>query len=76
MKLKLDENLGRQVAELHRHRAHDVQTVPEEGLSAAADEDLIQVCRTERRCLVTLDLEFGNPLRFSRLLKNSRWLSF
>jgi hypothetical protein len=62
MKLKLDENLGRQVVELLRARAHDVQTAPEEGLSAAVDEDLIQACRAERRCLVTLDLEFGNPL--------------
>jgi hypothetical protein len=65
MKVKLDENLGRQVAELLRSRGHEVQTVPEEGLGAAVDEDLIQACRTERRCLVTLDLEFGNPLLFT-----------
>ena len=64
MKLKLDENLGRQVAELLRRHAHDVQTVLEENLAAVADEDLIQACRTERRCLVTLDLEFGNPILF------------
>jgi hypothetical protein len=65
MKLKLDENLGRQVAEVLRGRGHDVQTVPSEHLSGAADEDLIQACRTEQRCLVTLDLEFGNPLLFT-----------
>jgi predicted nuclease of predicted toxin-antitoxin system len=65
MKLKLDENLGRQVAELLRCRGHDVQTVLEENLAAVADEDLMQACRTERRCLVTLDLEFGNPLLFT-----------
>jgi len=65
MKLKLDENLGRQVWELLRGHGHDVQTVPDERLSAVADEDLIQACRTERRCLVTLDLEFGNPLLFT-----------
>jgi uncharacterized protein with PIN domain len=65
MKLKLDENLGRLVAELLRGRGHDVQTVPDEGLCAAPDEDLIQVCRSERRCLVTLDLEFGNPFLFT-----------
>jgi hypothetical protein len=64
MKLKLDENLGRQVAGLLRRCAHDVQTVLEEGLGTAADEDLIQASRRERRCLVTLDLEFGNPLVF------------
>jgi hypothetical protein len=42
MKLKLDENLGRQVAELFRTHGHDVRTVPEEQLCAAADENLIQ----------------------------------
>jgi hypothetical protein len=25
---------------------------------------MIEVCRTEGRCLVTLDLDFSNPLRF------------
>ena len=64
MKVKLDENLARQVAELFRIHGHDVRTVPEEQLCAAADEDLIQTCRTEGRCLVSLDLDFGNPLLF------------
>jgi predicted nuclease of predicted toxin-antitoxin system len=65
MRLKLDENLGRQVVQLLRRRGHDVQTLPEEHLCAAADEVVIQTCRTERRCLVTLDLDFGNPLLFA-----------
>ena len=65
MKLKLDENLGRLVAKLLRDRGHDVQTVPEERLCAAPDQDLIQACCAERRCLVTLDLEFGNPFLFT-----------
>jgi len=65
MKLKLDENLGGRVAELLRDSGHDVQTVPDERLCAAADEDLIKACRTEGRCLVTLDLDFGNPLLFA-----------
>jgi len=65
MKLKLDENLGRRAAELLRGRGHDVRTVPDEHLGAAADEVLIQACRAERRCLVTLDLDFGNPFLFT-----------
>jgi len=32
MKLKLDENLGRSVAELFRQAGHDTTTVPSEGL--------------------------------------------
>ena len=65
MKLKLDENLGVRVVGLLRGRGHDEQTVPDQRLCAASDESLIQVCRTERRCLVTLDLDFGNPLLFA-----------
>jgi hypothetical protein len=28
------------------------------------DPKLIEVCRQEKRCLVSLDLDFSNPLRF------------
>ena len=64
MKIKLDENLGNRGADILRAAGHDVTTVVEEGLSSASDDKLIEVCRSERRCLVTLDLDFGNPLRF------------
>lgn len=65
MKLKLDENLGARGLELFRQGGHDVATVAEQGLRSATDKKLSEVCRTEKRCLVTLDLEFGNPLIFS-----------
>ena len=39
-------------------------TVPEQGLCSVTDRELIDICRSERRCLVTLDLDFSNPLRF------------
>ncbi len=64
MKLKLDENLGNRGAELFRQAGHDVKTVTEQGLCSASDRKLSEVCRTEKRCLITLDLEFGNPLLF------------
>ena len=35
----------------------------EQGLASTSDDRLIEVCRSERRCLITLDLDFSNPLR-------------
>jgi predicted nuclease of predicted toxin-antitoxin system len=64
MRLKLDENLGQRTSEVFKRRGHDVSTVPEQKLTSASDRDLIEDCRNEERCLVTLDLDFGNPLLF------------
>lgn len=62
MKVKLDENLGRRgLAILLRH-GHDVATVAEQGMCTFADGLLIEACRSEERCLVTLDTDFSNPL--------------
>ena len=65
MKLKLDENLGTRGAELLRAAGHDVSTVMEQGLCATTDRTLIAACRDGGRGLVTLDLDFGNPLLFN-----------
>lgn len=65
MKLKLDENLGNRGAALFREAGFEVSTVPEESLCGATDKALIGVCREETKCLVTLDLDFGNPMVFN-----------
>jgi predicted nuclease of predicted toxin-antitoxin system len=64
VKLKLDENLGRSVQQVFANAGHDVETVFGERLSGADDEAVFQACRLERRCLVTLDLDFADPIRF------------
>ena len=64
MRLKLDENLGTLGMELLRQAGHDVVTVAEQDLCSATDSELIAACRSEHRCIVTLDLDFGNPLLF------------
>ena len=64
MRLKLDENLGSRGAKMLTQMGHDVTTVVDEGLSSADDRQLVETCRNERRCLVTLDLDFSNPLVF------------
>jgi predicted nuclease of predicted toxin-antitoxin system len=63
VRLKLDENLGHRGAELFRQTGHDVVTVPEQ-VCGAPDRDLIKICRAEHRAIVTLDMDFGNPLIF------------
>ena len=64
MKLKLDENLGKQCAQLFRQAGLEVATVSEQRLWSTPDRDLIEHCRAEERVLVTLDLDFANPLVF------------
>lgn len=64
MKVKLDENLGMSCVKLLRMAGHDVATMPEQDLYGVGDEALISACQNEERVLVTLDLDFGNPLRF------------
>ena len=64
MKLRLDENIGTRGIELLRRVGHDVATVTQQGLSSSRDENLLRVCVSEKRCLVTLDLGFSNPLVF------------
>ena len=65
MRIKLDENLGNHGAGILRAAGYHVTTVAEEGLTTASDEQLLEVCRSDRKCLVTLDLDFSNPLRFA-----------
>ncbi|MDX6444874.1 MAG: hypothetical protein QOH71_1948 [Blastocatellia bacterium] len=65
MKFKLDENLGRRGRNLLTAAGHDVATVFDQNLNHAPDTQVIEACRQERRCMVTLDLDFGNPLRFN-----------
>jgi predicted nuclease of predicted toxin-antitoxin system len=64
LKFKLDENLSASTRKLFEWAGHDTSTVASQQLCGTADRDLIQVCRREQRALITLDLDFANPLRF------------
>ncbi len=65
MKFKLDENFGHRCFEVLTAAGHDVATVAGQKMSGAADADVLEACRKEERCLVSLDLDFSNPLRYS-----------
>jgi predicted nuclease of predicted toxin-antitoxin system len=64
MKFKLDENLGTRTQELFRQQGHDVMTVRDQQLQGCSDQRLFDICSAEHRCLVTLDLDFSDVLRF------------
>jgi len=64
MRFKLDENLGSRSARLFPDAGHDVETVFPEGLVGANDDLLLETCIREGRCLLSLDLDFADVVRF------------
>ena len=64
MKIKLDETSVTESGNSSRRPVTTWETVRDEGLSSAGDDVVIKAAGREDRCLVTLDLEFGNPLRY------------
>jgi len=64
VKLKLDENIDTRLAHALRGAGHDAVTVREQDLHGTDDTDLYQICVSENRALVTLDLDFSNILRY------------
>ena len=47
-----------------RNRAHDVETVGEEGLTGRADADVWQAAQRDGRLLITQDLDFSDTRKF------------
>ena len=64
MKFKLDENFGTRTQRVFREAGYDVETVHSQALQGTSDEHLFDVVCQEHRCLVTLDLDFADTLRF------------
>ena len=64
MKVKLDENLGSLGSQFLRTHGIDVLTVADQGLLTSPDDRILGACVSEGRCLVTLDLDFSNPLQY------------
>lgn len=60
MKIKLDENLPLALVGVFRSAGHDTATVPEEGLSGAADGVVLAMATSEGRVLITLDRGFAD----------------
>ncbi len=64
MKFKLDENLGGRAILAFETADHDVSTVHLQRLDGSPDTTIFDVCKSEKRILVTLDSDFANPFIF------------
>jgi predicted nuclease of predicted toxin-antitoxin system len=60
MRFKIDENLHQDIAEALRSRGHDALTVYDQKMRGNPDARLGEVCRSEGRAIVSLDLDFAN----------------
>lgn len=73
MQFKIDENLPIEIAELLTNAGHNAKTVNEQQLQGVRDPVLIDVCKSENRVLVTLDIDFSDiraypPQEFSGII--------
>lgn len=60
MLFKIDENLHDDVAVLIRQHGYDALTVHDQRLVGESDETIADVCKREKRAVVTLDLDFSD----------------
>lgn len=60
MKFKVDENLPVAVVTILCDQGHDAISVVDQNLAGAPDGDVANVCRTEQRVLITLDVDFAD----------------
>jgi predicted nuclease of predicted toxin-antitoxin system len=65
VRIKLDENLPVGLAYDLRDLGHDVETVKEEGLTGADDDQVWRAAQHENRFLITQDLDFSDIRRFA-----------
>ncbi|MCB0610963.1 MAG: DUF5615 family PIN-like protein [Lewinellaceae bacterium] len=64
LRFKLDENFSPSLTLKFKKRGFDAESVLDEKLSGSPDEDIFNICKLENRCLITLDLDFSNIIRF------------
>ncbi|HUT55755.1 MAG TPA: DUF5615 family PIN-like protein [bacterium] len=64
MKIKLDENMPHDLAELLSASGHDAATAAEQGLSGADDQEVLEKASSEERLLMTLDVGFADIRKY------------
>ncbi|HBQ95812.1 MAG: DUF5615 family PIN-like protein [Firmicutes bacterium] len=64
MRFKLDENMPVSLVRTLNQAGYDVETVYSESIAGIADDTLLDVCQSEQRILMTLDLDFANVVDY------------
>jgi len=64
MKFKIDENLPESVKRLIIEHGFDCHSVYDENIQGGTDDRLIEICREEKRHLLTLDLDFADIVTY------------
>jgi predicted nuclease of predicted toxin-antitoxin system len=64
MQFKIDENLPDALVALLAEQGHDASTVRQESLNGRPDVEVAAACSSERRALITLDLDFSDITAF------------
>ena len=65
MRIKLDENLPARLVPVLTDFGHDVDTVPAEGIGGKDDDIVWHTAQTDRRFLVTQDLDFSDVRKYA-----------
>lgn len=64
MKIKLDENIPHAAVAVLQQFGHEVDSVADEGLRGATDDDVFVAAGRSGRMLITQDLDFSDMRRF------------
>jgi predicted nuclease of predicted toxin-antitoxin system len=65
MKIKLDENIPVQLAEILNTLGHDADTVADEKLKGQPDSQIWQAAQNSERFLITQDMDFSDVRAFA-----------
>lgn len=65
MRFKIDENLPAELVSRFQMAGHDAISVLGQKLGGAPDKLIADVCRSENRAFITLDLDFADIRKFA-----------
>lgn len=74
VRFKLDENIPKDAGALLRGAGHEVETVLDERLGGNPDTKVFATCQSEKRVLITFDLDFSDIRLYPSSRHNGIWI--